>query len=106
MPNLSHPVRAALALGLLMFTPIAEAETRQACAERAKVIERLAEKYGETRQSMGLHHNNGVLEVYASAETGTWTILVTMPDGLSCLIAAGQSWEGNAAALIKPGKDA
>ena len=63
MPNLSHPVRAALALGLLMFTPIAEAETRQACAERAKVIERLAEKYGETRQSMGLHHNNGVLEV-------------------------------------------
>ena len=106
MPNLSHPVRAALALGLLMFTPIAEAQTRQACAERAKVIERLAEKYGETRQSMGLHQNNGVLEVYASSETGTWTILVTMPNGLSCLIAAGQSWEGNAAALIKPGKDA
>lgn len=106
MPNLSHPVRAAMALGLLMMTPLAEAQTREACAERAKVIERLVEKYGETRQSMGLHQNNGVLEVYASSETGTWTILVTMPNGQSCLIAAGQSWEGNAASLIKPGKDA
>jgi hypothetical protein len=106
MPEFSHPVRAAVALGLLLTTPFAEAETRQACADRAKVIERLAEKYGETRQSMGLHQNNGVLEVYASPETGTWTILVTMPNGLSCLIAAGQSWEGNAAALVKPGKDA
>ena len=99
--------RSAVLFGLVLATPGAEAETsRPACADRTKVIERLAERYGETRQSMGMHQNNGVLEVYASSDTGTWTILVTMPNGVACLIAAGQSWEANAIPLTKPGKDA
>lgn len=99
-------LRAAIAAALAYATPIAEAQTRSACAERTTVVERLAEKYGETLQSMGLHRNNGVLEVYASEATGTWTILVTRPDGMACLIAAGQMWEGQAAPLTAPGKDA
>jgi hypothetical protein len=74
------------------------------CADRAQVIERLAEKYGETLQSMGLRGDNGVMEIYASDETGTWTILVTRPDGIACLLAAGEMWEGNAQPLTKPGE--
>ena len=46
------------------------------CALRAAVVSRLAEAYGETRQSMGLGANNAVIEVFASGETGTWTITV------------------------------
>lgn len=64
------------------------------CAKREMIIERLASKYGETRQSAGLNQNNGMVEVFASTETGTWTILVTMPTGLSCLMAAGKAWQG------------
>jgi hypothetical protein len=105
MPKASLLVRAAVALGLAAGTPVAEAQTRSACAERTLVVERLAERYGETLQSMGLHQNNAVLEVYASEETGTWTILVTSPDGNACLLAAGKMWEGHAAPLGKPGKD-
>ena len=33
------------------------------------------------------------MEVYASPETGTWTIAVTTPDGTMCLVAAGQGFE-------------
>ena len=55
---------------------------------------------------MGLNQSNGVLEVYASDETGTWTILVTSPDGKACLLAAGKMWEADATPLTKPGKDA
>lgn len=97
-------VRTAVAAGLAYATPIAEAQTRT-CADRTAVIERLAEKYGETLQSMGLHRNNGIVEVYASEQTGTWTILVTRPDGKACLLAAGQMWEAQAAPLTPPGKD-
>ena len=79
---------------------------RQACAERATVVDRLADKFGETWQSMGLNPQNGVVEVYASDQTGTWTILITRPDGVSCLIASGEMWEEDAAPLVKPGKDA
>lgn len=63
------------------------------CGEREMIVERLASKYGETRQSAGLNQNNGMVEVFASEETGTWTILVTMPTGVSCLMAAGRDWQ-------------
>jgi hypothetical protein len=33
-----------------------------------------------------------VLEVFVS-DTGTWTVVVTDPKGVSCVLAAGQSWE-------------
>ena len=64
------------------------------CANRDIIVERLEAKYGETRQSAGLNQNNGMVEVFASTETGTWTILVTMPTGISCLMAAGKAWQG------------
>jgi hypothetical protein len=71
----------------------AEAQGMRHCGDRAQIVERLAEGYGESRQSMGLGSNNAVMEVYASEETGTWTITVTMPNGMMCLVASGRSYE-------------
>jgi hypothetical protein len=99
-------MRAAVAVGLALATPVAEAEDRPACADRTLVIQRLADKYGETLKSMGLHQDNGLLEVYASDATGTWTILVSKPDGQTCLLAAGQMWEAHVTPVVKPGKGA
>ena len=42
---------------------------------------------------MGLASNGGVLEVLSSTSGSTWTILVTMPNGVSCMIAAGEGLE-------------
>lgn len=72
------------------------AETRVAgplCGPRAQVIERLGRDYGESRRAMGLAGPAAVMEVYASAETGSWTVAMTLPDGRMCLIAAGQGYE-------------
>lgn len=76
------------------------------CAARHVVVERLSIGYGETRQSIGLGAHGAVVEVFASPETGTWTITVTTPDGTTCLIASGQSFETLAKALPPQGKDA
>ena len=70
------------------------------CAERGAIITQLAQKYGETRQSMGLAANNSVLEVFASDETGTWTITVTTTSGRTCVVASGQAFEELAERLI------
>ena len=36
----------------------------------------------------------GVVEVLAASEdASTWTIIVTMPNGVSCLLASGQHFE-------------
>ena len=55
MPHLSLLVRAAIALILLAATPSANAEETRACAERARVVQKLQEKFGETLRSLGLH---------------------------------------------------
>jgi len=78
----------------------------QNCADRAAVVARLATAYGETRHSIGLAANNSVVEVFASDETGTWTITVTTANGTTCLVASGQAFEDMAATLpLALGKD-
>ncbi len=76
------------------------------CAPRTTVVDRLAGQYGETRQSMGLGSNNQVVEVFASANSGSWTITVTLPNGMTCLVASGQAFETLAEVLPAPGNDA
>ncbi len=70
------------------------AEAQNNCASRDVVIERLAERFGETRQTIGLAQESRVVETFASLETGTWTITVTLPNGVTCLVASGTSFEG------------
>ena len=92
----------ALSLGfaaLIWATQNASAQAAQTCGDRHTVIERLQSRFGESRQSIGLIQNNSVMEVFASNDTGTWTIVVTLPSGLTCLIAAGQAFE---AMLARP----
>ena len=95
---------AVTALAALLALPVQAQNTRN-CAPRQAVVDRLVEGYGETRQSMGLGANNAVVEVFASDETGTWTITVTTPNGLTCLVASGQSFEPLNERLGAPGEE-
>jgi len=86
----------ALSLGvgaMILATGHAFGQQNRNCADRALVLDRLASAYGESRQSIGLGANNAVVEVFASTETGTWTITVTAPTGVTCLVASGQAFE-------------
>ena len=65
------------------------------CAERAELVARLTGTFGERRQSYGLARGRGLVELYANPRSGTWTILLTRPDGTACLIAAGEAWEAD-----------
>jgi hypothetical protein len=84
----------------------ATAQQSRNCGPRELVVNRLAEGYGETRQSLGLGANNAVVEVFASDESGTWTITVTTPNGMTCLVASGQAFEELAEVLPAKGNDA
>jgi hypothetical protein len=94
------------AIVVIAFTTQVGAQTQPNCGPRDMVVQQLAETYGETRQSIGIGSNNAVVEVFASADTGSWTILVTTAAGLTCLVASGQSFEEVAEALPAKGKDA
>jgi hypothetical protein len=99
--------KMTMGLGLMVLAASqVSAQVNRNCAPRQTVLESLANKYGETRQSIGLGANNAVVEMFASIVTGTWTITVTTPEGLTCLVASGQSFETLAEALPAQGNDA
>jgi hypothetical protein len=83
-----------LASGTLLLTLLAAPGAQaQTCADHAAVSQTLADRYGESRQSIGLAADNTVVEVWASLESGTWTITVTRPGGPTCLVASGFAFE-------------
>jgi hypothetical protein len=62
------------------------------CTNRADLLKVLSNKYKEGPVNLGTANGKNLVEVYAS-EKGTFTIIATQPNGISCIIAAGQDWE-------------
>ena len=91
-------------LALILVTQAARAAAQ--CGPRAAVLDKLGQKYGETRRSVGLAANNMVMEVFASRDNQSWTITLTTPQGRTCLIASGQGFEAIAENLPGPGDPA
>ena len=59
------------------------ANAQMVCGERAKFLEYLGDKtFREAPTSIGMTSNGQVIEVLTSSE-GTWTIMMTRPDGMS-----------------------
>ena len=76
---------------MLLFSSVAYAQEPY-CGNRAAFIEELVSDYAERPVAMGITERGGVIEVFASA-SGTWTFLLTMPNGLTCMVASGEGWE-------------
>jgi hypothetical protein len=86
---------------LLAATPAAALQ----CGKRDAITITLAERYGESRRAIGLAQNGVVMELYA-AQSGSWTITITRPDGITCLVAAGENFQSLDEALPPPGDPA
>lgn len=74
-----------------------------ACGMRDAVIATLGDKYGEVRRGGGLAGPVAIFEIWASEATGTWTILKTTPNGLTCVMAVGEGWHDEAGEAIPVG---
>ena len=81
----------AAALALMCAVPLGAAAAKTVCKPRAEMVEILARKFGEHQRSFGLQNDRRVLELYVSAE-GTWTAILTKPNGQSCVVAAGEAF--------------
>ncbi len=88
----------------ILTTTAAQAQT--VCGKRADMVEQTAEKYGETRHGGGMVGNQAIIELYVSDETGTWTIFQTTPNGVTCLVAAGDNWHDDTVEMTPTGNPA
>ena len=80
----------ALSAGFALVASTAMAQPQ--CNERDNVLALLAKKYQETPVAGGVTNTGGLVEVLTDTKGGTWTIIVTTPQGMSCLVAAGEGW--------------
>ncbi len=86
-------VSAAVFAFALLFGVQAPASAQAACAPHAEITKQLASGYSENPVGIGLASNGAVVEVFSSSDGSSWTIIMTMPNGVSCLVSAGEYWE-------------
>lgn len=84
---------------VVALAPLVAAATAQAgppadpiCGDHKIFVDRLSENFDEHPASIGLGTDGNVIEVFRS-DTGSWTLLVTKPGGVSCVIGAGEAWQ-------------
>ena len=84
-----------LSMTLLMTTALTSMANAQSnkCGEREVIVTFLATEFGEVVQSVGISNNNGLVEMYANTETGSWSLVFTHPTGVTCLTTYGRSYE-------------
>ncbi len=64
-----------------------------ACHSHADLTEMLNQKFAELPSAIGLQSNGHLVEVFVSNDRTSWTIVVTRPNGWSCIVAVGEHWE-------------
>ncbi|MFT4962593.1 MAG: hypothetical protein ACI92Z_003693 [Paracoccaceae bacterium] len=80
----------SLLFGMAATAPPAIASPN--CGLRDTVILQLSTKYSEQLTVGGLQKVQGIqalMEIWSSPETGSYTVLLTNPNGVSCIVAAG-----------------
>lgn len=88
-----------------VFAPLSSAAMAQPqCDQRNNVLGHLAERYKEAPVAFGVTSQGRLIEVLSTIGGDTWTIIVSTPDGTTCLIAAGEAWRTrpNADAALEP----
>ena len=78
--------------GMAATAPPAYAVT---CGDREEVVHQLEIQFSEKLTSGGLQTapaENSMVEIWSSDQTGTFTVLMTQANGISCIVAVGTDY--------------
>lgn len=89
MRRFSYALIGAIVITLATYP--AAAQTM--CGDHQEIVKQLDKEFAENRIGFGLDASGRLMELFASPETGGWTLLLTLPNGLACLVGAGDIWE-------------
>ena len=71
---------------------LAETSEPLLCGLRPTIVAGLQQEYAENPAALGVTSPGTVIELYTTTDGGTWTLIVTLGDGTSCVVAAGGEW--------------
>ena len=87
---------ALITFGLsLVASPASSADTsaNTSCESREAILDFLSSKYAEAPVEMEVSKDGVVVEILTTGSGSTFTIIVTTPNCMTCMAAAGDSWK-------------
>ena len=81
-----------LTLTLVYVTTTDASAQTAACQTRDSLVELLEERFAEQPVAAGLEASGRLIELFVSADNDSWTMVMTMPAGESCVLAIGEYW--------------
>jgi hypothetical protein len=93
-----------LPLLLVQGDPATGAETKP-CLARSLMVDTLIDDYGEQLAEVHEIKGKGLLEFHVSPKEGTWTAVLTRPNGLSCVLAVGDGIDPEKTVASESGTD-
>ena len=92
-------VAALAAAAMLLCGP---AMAQESCRpDRDGAAQHLLDKYGEVPVAVAVTSTGALLEVLATPDGSTWTIMVTLPDrSKTCMVSSGEGWRTNQLAPV------
>ena len=92
----SLKIAAGVLVALALLTGVAllsgPVSAQEVWVERDKVVAALAKQYAEAPMALGITTEGAVIELFRAGNGATWTLVVTMPNGLSRIVASGEAW--------------
>lgn len=76
---------AALAVALPL-----SAASAQVCGKHEDFAKTLEKDHGETLAAVGLSNQGHAVQFFLNEKTGSFTVMLSRPDGSACLVDAGQ----------------
>lgn len=82
-----------LAAILAMLALAAPTQAQSVCGDRVEIIKVLAAKYQELPRAFGVTGGDRILAELFVSKTGSWTMLMSQPQGVTCILATGVDWQ-------------
>ena len=81
-------------MNILLAAFIATQAAQPPCGQTRTMESYLSTKYGEQPVGMGLGPQNNVVSILSNPVTGTFTVLMRQPGGVSCIVIGGTGYTG------------
>ncbi len=75
---------------LLLAAPAAKAQL--VCMQHQDFRAELHRNFQEVPAATAIANNGALIVLYAKHDQSSWTLVMTRPGGLSCVLVAGQEW--------------
>lgn len=77
-----------------LFVFVLSCDVQAAQCWQARGFEEIAaEQWHEVPVNHGVADGGDLVRVYVNQETRSWTMTMIRPDGLECVMSAGQNWQ-------------